>query len=280
MPEDLIQRWKSYRFVFSWDGSQNSTRNLFMPQDMGYVLSLSPQMLRVLQMRMSGSLLVSLADCHRQIMAQSLQFTRIFQARWLLLGLLGSQPNLPSLYQVHLLLGVSWDDIIAVLSTVRAIVDQGSQQVAAGTLTILAVSLELFPANIPNLISDLSCGLLRIILQIDTADRNSNPWRRLESLRGRDNWGSFIRFCPCSSTELLYLLHNFVPPLRNMQEDLHNILQWLQGLPNPPLNLIQQWLSRFSGNLCNSEGIENNYSPEHFERQWRKKSEVIINSFI
>ncbi|KAF7352205.1 NACHT domain-containing protein [Mycena venus] len=53
----------------------------------------------------------------------------------------------------------------------------GSQnQIVAGTITILALVLELYPAIIPGLIADLGCGMLRLIQRTGAADSVSVPY--------------------------------------------------------------------------------------------------------
>ncbi|KAF7328943.1 putative nwd2 protein [Mycena venus] len=79
VPVDLIRRWEDYDFMFFWDRTQHPLDGAFKNDDgkwTNQVLSLSPEMLRVLQIKMSGSLLVPLEDC-RQVVARSPGFVRL-----------------------------------------------------------------------------------------------------------------------------------------------------------------------------------------------------------
>ncbi|KAJ7890824.1 hypothetical protein B0H13DRAFT_874986, partial [Mycena leptocephala] len=85
-PEDLIDHWECYHFMFEWDDSYHDyqLQAMFTGQDnFAKTLSLSSQSLRMLQTKMSGVSLASLADCH-QFVVQFPDFIRILQARWLL----------------------------------------------------------------------------------------------------------------------------------------------------------------------------------------------------
>jgi hypothetical protein len=160
------------------------------------IFSLSPQMLHVLQNQMSGSSLASLADC-RQTVTQSPEFVRILQAQWLLHGHEFSTdepcpsqasprpaPTVPDphegslgLYHIRLLLGVSWNDILAALSVLRSLIGGGSRkQVSAGALCIVALSAELYPTSAPSVAKDLAVEILRLIQRIGARDLPLNVW--------------------------------------------------------------------------------------------------------
>ncbi|KAF8166810.1 hypothetical protein K438DRAFT_1941630 [Mycena galopus ATCC 62051] len=170
--QDVIQRWEDYHFMFLWDTLYNPAYWGSMAlRNMARILALSPGMLRMLQTRMPRLSSPSLIYC-RHFVARAQGFARIFQARWLLWCLTKlhmSRPNLPSLYLVRLLLGISQDDMIATLTAARSMIDRASpERGVGGTITILALTLEHYPASLPSLFSDLSCGLLRLI-------QRSNP---------------------------------------------------------------------------------------------------------
>jgi hypothetical protein len=131
------------------------------------IISLSPQSLRVVQTKMSGLSLVSLADCH-QFVVQFPEFVRILQARWLLQSYLFKPFSHPAhFYDVQHLLCLSWDDIMAFLSALRLTVGGGTRsQVIAGAITLLALSLELYPTDVPLVASELAVGLLHLIQRI------------------------------------------------------------------------------------------------------------------
>jgi hypothetical protein len=177
IPEDLIDRWECYHFMFAWENSQNDYQATFIGQhNFAKTLSLSPQSLRVLQTKMSGVSSASLADCH-QFVVDFPEFVRILQTRCLLQSYL-SFDDLPNLlYEVRHLLGLSWDDIMPSLSTLRRIIGGGTRnQVIAGTITILAHALELYPIDISSVVSDLAVGLLHLIPRIGTRGLPLTLW--------------------------------------------------------------------------------------------------------
>jgi hypothetical protein len=156
--------------MFEWDDSYHDyqLQAMFTGQDnFAKTLSLSSQSLRMLQTKMSGVSLASLADC-RQFVVQFPDFIRILQARWLLQShLFSSSCWLVNLYYLHLLLGLSYDDITPTFSALHSIIGGGTRnQVIAGTITILALGLELYPTDVPSVASNLAVGLLHLLQQI------------------------------------------------------------------------------------------------------------------
>ncbi|KAF7328941.1 hypothetical protein MVEN_02524000 [Mycena venus] len=277
--------------MFFWDTVQEP--NLNDQKWTNRVLSLSPKMLRVLQIKMSGSLLVPLEDC-RQVVARSPGFVRIFQARMLFYTHLG-YPNLLSLYLVRLLLkGVSWDDIMATLSIMRSITGGGSQERAvAGTITILALSLELYPANILGLISNLGCGLLRLIQRKGVAGSIPYSWNHFDTYGAHLCWGILIRCSPPLSLDLLSQLYEFVPPWDWFSsrpcpntclcvDDFYHVVQWLKALPDPPLELIDQWQGYLTKSRDRfSQGkvqCRFNNNDEKLESNWQKSELKCFNN--
>ncbi|KAJ7239711.1 hypothetical protein C8J57DRAFT_109420 [Mycena rebaudengoi] len=282
--------------MFVWDKQHHDDFCKFIhPSELSCLFTQSSRVLHMLQTMLSNSLLASPAAC-RLLVAQIPEFARIFQARLLLFcQLYRSDLYRPILYQVRLLLGVSWDNMLAALSAVRSIIDRASHvRVVAGTITILALVLELYPAELPRLISDLGCGLLHLIQQNGSvhAALYSESNNSL-SYRTHRYWGTFIRCSPKSSTELLSQLHKFVPPWDlftsppNMfdmlcPEDFYNVLQWLKSLPDPPLELIERWQgylkkSRliFMGRVKERKG-QDEMNDERLEMEWRQISQWMV----
>ncbi|KAF8160202.1 hypothetical protein K438DRAFT_1942388 [Mycena galopus ATCC 62051] len=284
-PEDLIQRWEYYHFMVLWDASYDCGLSTFMRQvGMSQILSLSPQILLVLQTKMSGSLLRPLADC-RQFVARSPEFARIFQAQWLLYSHLNQPHHLLSVYHLHQILGVSWDETMATLVAVRSIVDRGSRtRLVAGTFTILLLVAELHPVDIPGLIGDLSCGILRLIQRASGVDRAWYPGYHMDFLTDGASWGSFIRYSR-SSPQLRSQLDKFVPQWQRFPsfmghyclgpENFYNVLQWLKAQPDLPLGLVERWqgYSMESRKRHIRFGFLND---DHFERHWRAQSELAM----
>ncbi|KAJ7815461.1 hypothetical protein B0H13DRAFT_1924162 [Mycena leptocephala] len=200
-------------------------------------------MLRVLQIKLGGSLLVSLEEC-RGFVAQSPTFSHIFLARLLLFSHAELKCFWPTPYQLRLLLGVSWDNVRMALSAARSMIDRISrEQVVARTITILALVLELYPANLSSLISALACGYLHLIQRngpVHTALYSELNVSMPHNTHG--HWGTLIRCCPPSSPELLSQLHKFVPLWECFNSDVYyhvlcpeyfyNVLQWLKVFPS------------------------------------------------
>ncbi|KAJ7880948.1 hypothetical protein B0H13DRAFT_1891529 [Mycena leptocephala] len=82
-------------------------------------------------------------------------------------------------------------------------------QVIAGTITILALALELYPTNVPSVASDLAVGLFHLIQRIGARGLPIMFWHKLGSII---EWGKLIRHSPHTSPELLQKLEEFVPP--------------------------------------------------------------------
>jgi hypothetical protein len=164
VPYDLIQYWEGFRFMFSWETLihtvLSSTEFLLRVP----LFSLSPHALGALQAKMCKFSLVSLEDC-RQFVTQSPGFIRIFLASWLLhthsFGFTS-----PTVCYIRFLLDLPWDHITTALSAFRALMGGDGateQQLFSGTITILALSLELYPASAPTVTADLAAGCLRLI---------------------------------------------------------------------------------------------------------------------
>ncbi|KAJ7801786.1 hypothetical protein B0H14DRAFT_2614974 [Mycena olivaceomarginata] len=172
------------------------------------VLSLSPSMLRVLQIKLGVSLLVSLKKC-RRFVARSPTFSRIFLARLLLFSHAELNCPWPSPYQLRLLLGVSWDDVRMALSAVRSMIDRISRErIVDVTITILALVLGLYPRQLVQ--PDQCLGLW--ISASYSAKRASS----------------------CSS---VFTMAQGLPK----QMMCSYLLTTLQRLPHPPSELTERW---------------------------------------
>ncbi|KAJ7890838.1 hypothetical protein B0H13DRAFT_875440 [Mycena leptocephala] len=274
-------------------------------------------MLRMLWTKMSGPSLASPADCY-QFVVQFPNFIRILQARWLLQSYLARPFRLsPNLYNVRLLLSLSWDDIRAALSALRRIIGGGTRsQVIAGTITLLALASELYPASMPSLISDLAVGMLHLIQRISARDVFMTIWRQWtpsywDIQNVYPEWGRLIRASP-HSHEPLQTLHDFVPPWDSFPSsncpwdclcpsDIYNVVKWLkvgarpsyvvrqlltigQAHPEPPLELIARWQSYLnkSRDVCGrfgKHGWEKKNTDTDFETTWHEAS-VVVNKLF
>lgn len=163
--------------MFLWEASNHEAMEVEGDHIFAQALSLSPRMLQVIQIKMAGSLRLSLADC-RLLVAQSPKLVRVLQASWLLPNyVFAATGHLPTLYDIHLLLDLSWDDIMAALRALRSIMaGETPGQVAGATIAILAVSLELCPTTLASLTSDFARGCLRLIQRFRGDALPRNMW--------------------------------------------------------------------------------------------------------
>jgi hypothetical protein len=112
-----------------------------------------------------------LEDCH-QLVAQSPEFIRIFQAWWLI-----SIYNFPlrAIFYTHLLLDVSWDQILATFSGLWSIIGgKTPKQIFGGATAIFAVTLELCDIGIA--VSNLAQCFLHLVQRVGSGDLTLDMW--------------------------------------------------------------------------------------------------------
>ncbi|KAJ7027614.1 hypothetical protein C8F04DRAFT_1238035 [Mycena alexandri] len=277
-PEDVIRRWEDYYFMSRSELSYQRlmVRNHETPDLHQQLFSLSVEMLRVLRTKMSRFLPFPLAAYH-QLMVQSPAVIRIFQARWLLKGYI-SPP--PSLCCVRLLLGLSSDNITSAVTALRSIMgdlertENPLQVIAATTITLLALSLELFPHSIHNLLSELACGCLHLL---ELGSSGCDSW-----INDDIAWGQLVRCSPYPNSSLLCALSKFIPlwddfdqsewSLRLLPVEVHDIIQWLKAHPNQPRPLIARWEGYLveCRNWCKQAGTEIIDDLEHRWQSFRR----------
>ncbi|KAF8182109.1 hypothetical protein K438DRAFT_1840325 [Mycena galopus ATCC 62051] len=243
VPEDLIQAWEGYRSMYSWDSLYRHMAECTLP-----IHSLSPSALRVLRARNCSFSQVPLEAC-RELVVQSPEFVRIFQATWAL-QIHFHCPG-ETLYYTRLLLDIPWDSIVVAFSALSSIVALGRGTEKEGPACTLAIvftlSAELHPSGLAAVTSDLARGFIRVIQRVVTGDLALHLYDHLLC----SAWGQLVRSSPHSSAELLQDLHEFVPPWEEFPLkypwhyclciELHDVIQWLQQLPDPPLRLIERW---------------------------------------
>ncbi|KAJ7034351.1 hypothetical protein C8F04DRAFT_1395579 [Mycena alexandri] len=135
------------------------------------------------------------------------------------------------------------------------------QVIAATTVTLIAVSLELSPNSAHDLLGDLACGCLR----------------PLDLRPSWIEWGQLVRCSPYPNSPLLCTLDEFTPvwerfnsewSLRLLPVELHDVIQWLKAHPNPPMTLIARWEGYLveGRNQCKQAGIE---IRDNLESRWQ-----------
>jgi hypothetical protein len=178
IPYDVIERWEDHRYISLWESFNYAvgSRHIKRHGEQGsleLIFSQTPQMFCGLPTTISDLLPVSLKKC-RQFLAESPNVVCIIQARWLLHGGLFGKQELGDLRAVQLLLGLSSDvmntAVSALLTMIHRRTQRGAIRVAAGIITVLALSLQLYPARIVSLTSDLACAFLRLIQRVDTEE--------------------------------------------------------------------------------------------------------------
>ncbi|KAJ7739149.1 hypothetical protein B0H16DRAFT_65799 [Mycena metata] len=287
-PEDVIQRWENYHFISLWELVFRQLINLeHLP-----LFSLSGPMCRVLQAKMSQFLPHQLAT-YRQLVVQSPKVIRIFQARWLLGGY--QYLSDVSLF-VHLPLSLdeSWDNITGAVAAFRSITGnlEGRknplQVIAATTITLLALSQEIFPDSAQNLLGELACGWL--------CPRNlCSVW--LKPNKHLIAWGQLVRWSPYPNSLLLDRLNKFTPPwddfnsstlsLRLTPVEFHDVLQWLKAHPDLPMVLITRWEGYLAESLhrCSQAGqwfdtdLESRSRSSKFKRPGADPSQSELTQF-
>ncbi|KAJ7681864.1 hypothetical protein DFH06DRAFT_283258 [Mycena polygramma] len=266
---------------YPWTGSIFQLYPDFME-----TVSLSPNTLLVLQSRISRSLSVSFKDC-RQFVTDSPSIVRMLQVMWLLnipRSRLRGDPR-PSIRLTQLLLDLSWDDLTSDLSALHSLIGGGThKQLAAATLTMLALSVEVYRNSLPSLTAEIIGGVFRLIQQNGIGHLPLNTWARY---LGR--WGQLIRHSPRSNLDLLRQLREFVPPcdvfrLSNCdflnRGEFYHAIEWLKAFPNPPddmPNVLERWqgyLQR-SREICQPYGSE----PDH-DFEWKVKEMGVTRGTI
>ncbi|KAJ6560170.1 hypothetical protein B0H19DRAFT_110138 [Mycena capillaripes] len=126
---------------------------------------------------------------------------------------------------------------MAALSTLRSLV----KGTVTGTIILLALSFELYPDSTACLTNELARGSLRLIQQLGAGGLSQLNFN-YDNFYDCPGWGQLIRCSPHSScTALLDELQDFVPPSWLNRSGVHEVVQWLKALPEPPLQLIRRW---------------------------------------
>jgi hypothetical protein len=186
IPEDLIQCWEDYRFMHLYKEFQHriasnlhKERKKWSPERTdAQVLAPSLCTIHALQARLNGEWQAMLEAC-RKLLLQSPHLLRIFQARRLLISD-GWDPtdNISGeLVQIHIILGLSWDNIRECICSLRPLIVQESDFFYTLFLFLPTLCWELdslYPAAMVS--RDWARGLIRLMQRIGNGDLPLRFW--------------------------------------------------------------------------------------------------------
>ncbi|KAJ7868994.1 hypothetical protein B0H14DRAFT_3582793 [Mycena olivaceomarginata] len=186
VPEDLVQRWEDYRFIQSYEHFQYLVANKLLaqrdrqsPQRIdAQVLAPSLHIICALQARMNGEL-NTILEALMALLSQSPHLIRILQARRLILPSNGSE--LPDffrreLFQIRIVLDLSWDDIRACIRSLRPFITQRSDVFYTLLLCLPILCQELDSVYPEAVVSrDLAYGFIRLMHTRVAPSEHSHP---------------------------------------------------------------------------------------------------------
>ncbi|KAJ7737118.1 hypothetical protein B0H16DRAFT_1695192 [Mycena metata] len=279
-PADIIQIWEDYYFM----GHQLSKNEL--PDLLGKArkqlelhcserAALSPSLSILRTLESAGTFDVSIDAC-RDLLAQSPQLVRIFQARTLLntSGNCLSETFSLGLFHFRILLDISWDDMRAAVCLLRTV----PRTNIGSTLVILrTVCQELYDDLVTP--KDLAFGFLRLIKRIGAGELPLIFWRyfMLTPSGPKAEWDRHVR-CSPKSPELLHELHGLVPRWDVFSAEhlspieFYDVVRWLEAFDDPP---PLETLTRWRGYLTLSrDRYPDKYSDDELERRWVETADV------
>ncbi|KAJ7761683.1 hypothetical protein B0H16DRAFT_1414801 [Mycena metata] len=276
---NLIQRWDTYHKMALWENIPRQVFQLIRDNKPGLsqsLVSLSPQMLHVLNTNMPSSLRHPVAE-YWPLVAQSFKCIRILQVAWLVNSCTVpfARGHSTSLYCLRPLLNESWDGMMDSISVLPTIIsgEKANTHLTAIMMTVLTLSLEFFPASAPTVSGDLACSCLRLIKE--------GPPQLPSQLA--ECWGKLIRCSPHSNPELLGTLREFTPPWNECEKDwklsepyplhpvnFHDVLQWLNAHPEKHPEIITRWQSYLDKSISVYPFSDVDVSTTNFEAEWRE----------
>ncbi|KAJ6523672.1 hypothetical protein DFH09DRAFT_1047135 [Mycena vulgaris] len=215
-PENVIKSWEDYRFIIHCN-SMFECPSLTAP--------CLPDTL-----------------CH-VILSQSPGFLRICQAWWAHnTACSGSAGRAPSLLCIRFLLDIPWDELGASIGPLRSFPGNNDEGKIHALLDFTIRSTTICPEAYPwpATCTDVARGCIRLLkVQDHTLPDHHRQW--LNSLC----WGRLVRLSPHCS-DVLADIRNVSPLIGRLVEcysyfEIHDVLQWLKGFPQPPLDMIRQW---------------------------------------
>ncbi|KAJ6587260.1 hypothetical protein B0H10DRAFT_815224 [Mycena sp. CBHHK59/15] len=184
-----------------------------------------------------------------------------------------------SLFEAHVLLDVSWDDMRTAVCRLRPIIGRDWGKLSGLAAFMWSPRFARVEPWRPLVSMELAQGFIRVLRAIGTGQRPQQFWRKPL------HWGRFIRGSP-ASPELLRDLWDFVPPSRFFASpyrfhdvEFHDVLQWLKKFPEPPLQLIDRWESYFKAEHsrweCEGDPMDLQMAAwrDDYELRWRKGQE-------
>ncbi|KAJ6509809.1 hypothetical protein DFH09DRAFT_1435590 [Mycena vulgaris] len=209
-PAPVIELWQNYRFIIHCD---SIFKHRQIPAPRGF----------------------SNAACHA-ILSQSPELLRVIQAWWVWDA---TYCHPMGLLHIRRLLDIPWDELEASIGPLRSFPgnnDEGQIQ-ALLEFTIQNPTICPEPYPWPTICRALARGCLRVLC--------AEPMPRLFTIP-IVNWGRLIILSPHCS-DLLADIHHFSPfiaqRLASVRRpfNIYDVLQWLKGFPQPPLDVIKQW---------------------------------------
>jgi hypothetical protein len=177
----LIGRWDNYGFIGLYEDIQHQIMdNLLEKRDDWcpertdrQVCAPSLHTLLTLQSRMSRELRTVLAS-YRELLAQSPQLFRIFQAKLLIFPRSNTSRRanyLGQLFQLRFVFDLSWEAIEGSIYSIRSLMSQESDFFYTQFLFLPTICVELDSVYPRTMVSaDLACGFLRLLRRIANGD--------------------------------------------------------------------------------------------------------------
>ncbi|KAF8194725.1 hypothetical protein K438DRAFT_1827335 [Mycena galopus ATCC 62051] len=268
VPLDLIRCWEDYCFINTYRKFED---DIFSILNENRVLAPSYCTIRSLQDRMDGALQALLGACRWQL-ALSPQLIQIFQARRLLCP--GGHPRFFGLFQIRLILNLSWNDIRQALCALRPLATAESD-----LFYILFSCLPAFCRELDHVYPeamacrDLARGFIRLMQRIENGGLPMIFWKWLNE-NGTIEWGRHIRSCTQSNPEVLQALSRFIPPWDVFSEagfdlkpvEFYDVVQWLKSSFHPQSDLIACWQNHLKKSKARM-GV--NETDDQLEMRWR-----------
>ncbi|KAJ6570485.1 hypothetical protein DFH09DRAFT_416927 [Mycena vulgaris] len=162
---------------------------------------------------------------------------------------------------------MTWDELRAIISPLRSLLGFFGQHMGRAIQALLKFTIQNpmicpEPYPWPTICRALARGWLRLLKCADSRlpdpQRISYPY-----------WGRLVRLSPHCS-DVLADIRNVSPLIGRSVVcysyfDIHDVLQWLKGFPQPPLDMIKQWETY---KVSNIKPFGSNISTDVLEESW------------